>query len=121
MALRDLVRFAQTEIALRAEIEVLEVRGRVPSQPQMPEESDLAANQAAIEDAHLIAERPPLPAWMRDEASELIPVHGPRSFVFTEAELGNRVDPNTDVGSSFGPDALAYYLPYHFYCNGIWG
>jgi hypothetical protein len=58
---------------------------------------------------------------VQSEESEVIPLYGSGTFVFAEGEFDNPVEPTGDVASLVGPDALAYYLPYHFYCDGIWG
>ena len=115
MSLRDLVTFAQNEISHR---DVYETREFIP---EPPPESDERLILPLPEDSNFIAERPPWPAWIVDPENEIIRIGGPSSAIFSESAFD---EPIVSLGGAVpaqGPDALAYYLPYHFYRDGIWG
>jgi hypothetical protein len=123
MSLRDLVKFAQNEISQfhyyeeppsLAEEEV-EVHGRIE-----PPEGEEEVILPSPEDSNLIAQRPPIPDWIRDPQNLIIQVDGPTSGIFIEGDFDEPTSPGGPVPGQ-GADTLAYYLPYHFYPEGIWG
>lgn len=113
MSLRSLVTFAQTEISRG---DTYDGRDRTPPPP-------LADQQEAVEpspeDSNFVAQRTLPPDWLGDPQNEVIRVDGPSTSVFTEGEFDNPIAPTGNPVPS--PDVLAYYLPYHFYRNGVWG
>jgi hypothetical protein len=111
MSLRTLVTFAQTEISHR---EIYDERDHPPRPP-----FDRQPVPPSPEDGDSIAQRTLPPDWIGDLQNEVIHVEGVRSRVFTEGEFDHAIVPTGSFVVS--PDTLAYYLPYHFYRNGVWG
>jgi len=112
MSLRALVTFAQNEIS---HSDMYGGRDRPPPPPfnrQPP-------IQPSPEDSDSFAQRTPQPDWIGNPQNEVIQVHGPSTSVFTEGDFDKAIAPTGNFVVS--PDTLAYYLPYHFYRNGVWG
>jgi hypothetical protein len=118
MSLRDLVTFAQNEISRG---ELLDSREPLPprrepifagtAQPgRVPAEGDLDT---------ISVERAPVPDWLLNPDSEPIQIGGPSSIIFSESEFEQPIVPGLVAAQQ--PDALAYYRPFHFYPNAVWG
>ena len=89
--------------------------------PRPPPNQDQPVSLPSPEDSNLVGERPPLPDWLRDPQNEVIRIGNVASTIFTEGDFEEAVIPTGAPVPPQGPDALAYYLPYHFYRNGVWG
>ena len=112
MSLSALVTFAQTEISHGDTYD-----GRDPLPP--PPGDRQGRVRPSDEDTNRVAERTLPPDWVGNPQNEVIRVDGSNSPLFTEGELDNAIAPTGNPVPS--PDVLAYYLPYHFYRNGVWG
>jgi hypothetical protein len=118
MSLRDLVNFAQNEVS-RGE---LLSRGeplyplREPIYPEAPRVERVPA-EGNLDT--IAAERPPMPGWLRSPQNESVQIGGTSSIIFSEDEFEQPIPPGPVPAQE--PDALAYYLPFHFYPDGVWG
>ncbi len=123
MALRDLVTFAQEHIS-RQEL----IADHRLGPPRLPHLERSAENGLHMErDNGPTGERPPYPDWLREPAGDVIRVDGLGNLeiddeaitsVMVAEILGGGLP---DLYKSTCADALAYYLPYHFYRDGVWG
>jgi hypothetical protein len=128
MSLRDLVTFAQHEISRG---ELFERRDHpLPPLPirdePIPQYEGDSGRVPAQEDYDLPdepAERPPVPDWLRNPENETLQIGAATSAIFTEGNFDAPAPITAPPGPvpAQGPDALAYYLPYHCYRDGIWG
>lgn len=126
MSLRDLVTFAQNEISRG---ELLERRDHSPRPSPIQEEplsrgDDFAGRVPAQEDYDvptIVAEPALMPDWIRDPENEIFPIRGPASAIFTEGDFDEPISRRGGAVPKHGADVLAYYLPFHFYRNGLWG
>jgi hypothetical protein len=131
MSLRDLVRFAQNEISQfheyvespslldTEEADVYDAID-VPPLPSFPGREEPVILPSP-EDSDSIAERPSMPDWIRNPQNQIIRIGGATVAVFTEADFDEPVPLPSGPVPEQGADTLAYYLPYHFYADGIWG
>jgi hypothetical protein len=112
MSLRALVTFAQNEISHH---DMHDDRGR----PPLPPLDQRQPAQPPSEDSDSIAQRTLPPDWIGNPQNDVIKVNGENSSVFTEGDFDSPIAPTGNLMVS--PDALAFYLPFHFYRNGVWG
>jgi hypothetical protein len=111
MSLSALVTFAQTEISRG------EMYDRTDRPPRLPTNRQEPVPPSA-EDGDFVEGRTLPPEWISNRQNEIIQVHGRNTSVFDEGEFD---EPLIRWRPADPPDALAYYLPYHFYRNGVWG
>jgi len=112
MSLRSLVKFAHEEISDQP-------HERREDLTHFPEDQQQLDERLSPEDSDLMAQPPPVPDWILNPESEIVSIDGASPRVFTEGPFDNPIAPTGNPAP--GPDTLAYYLPYHFYCDGIWG
>ncbi len=119
MSLRSLVSFAQEHISRQQ----LNQHHHTPP-PSLPRASEDKANLDSDDEPGIT--RPEFPDWLRAAENEVIPLDEGTSLAIDDDEqivatrVGDRLTgqrPNVYAG----PDALAYYLPFHFYVDGVWG
>src|SRR5262245_21882396 len=113
MSLRALVTFAQDEISHG------DVYGATDRRPPPPPLDRQEPVQPSVEDSNSIVQRTLPPDWIGDPQNDVIGVDGPSTSIFTEGEFDTAIVPTGNPVPS--ADALAYYLPYHLYRNGVWG
>jgi len=120
MSLSSLVRFAQQQISRQQLIHDRQIPP--PAYSRLPQE---VMEPSTVGDEPTIS-RSEIPVWLRNPASEIVPFEEGMIPEF-ETDESIAVTRLTDVLSGtfqkvgLFPDALAYYLPYHFYADGVWG